>query len=171
MTSKSPHMTPFELIMSRRLHLTRCANTNGALGEQLTLRDMQSWIKRPTGPGLRVLLQELRAVGTEIKGSSFDALFVPQLPAIDFLDIDMVRTALPSMTFIEIKTANQTRVKPGFAGFFFALTESEIRAAQVLGTRHRVALYNRLTTELQLTSVDAILERAKSSTWQLSVQL
>ena len=75
------------------------------------------------------------------------------------------------MCFVEIKSANQARVKPGFSGFFFALTESEIVAAEALGKRHLVALYNKLTGELCLTSVPEILARAKSSNWQLSVQL
>jgi len=75
------------------------------------------------------------------------------------------------MCFIEIKSANQSRVKPGFNGFFFALTESEISAADQLKERHRVALYNKVTGEVLLTSVTEILARAKSSTWQVSVQL
>jgi hypothetical protein len=75
------------------------------------------------------------------------------------------------MTFIEIKAATQTRVKEGFAGFFFALTEGEIAAADALGVQHRVALYNRISGELLLTSVPEILARSRSLNWQLSVQL
>ena len=67
--------------------------------------------------------------------------------------------------------ANQTRVQPGFKGFFFALTESEIAAAERLGSRHRVALFNNSTGELLITSVPEIISRAKSMNWQLSVQL
>lgn len=62
-------------------------------------------------------------------------------------------------------------MKPGFAGFFFALTEGEMAAAEALGSRHRVALFNKLTGELKLSSVQDILARARSSNWQLSVQL
>ena len=75
------------------------------------------------------------------------------------------------MCFVEIKTASQSRVKPGFDGFFFALTESEIVAAEVLGMCQRVALYNKHTGESLLTSISEILTRKKYSTWQLSVQL
>ncbi|GAB3836001.1 hypothetical protein GCM10028821_33690 [Hymenobacter jeollabukensis] len=75
------------------------------------------------------------------------------------------------MVFIEIKTANQARVKDDFSGFFFALTESEIAAAEALGTRHRVALFNNITGAALLTSVADIMARAKSSSWQVSVQL
>lgn len=71
---------------------------------------------------------------------------------------------------VEIKSARQPRVKSGFAGFFLALTESEVVAAEAWRPRHRVALYNRLTGELQLTSVPEILARAKSTNWQLSGQ-
>lgn len=104
-----------------------------------------------------------------IKGSSFDAIAMPY--PIDFADPAAVRSALGEMVFIEIKTANQARTKEGFAGFFFALTESEIAAAEALKERHRVALYNKLTTELLMTSIPEILARARSTTWQLSVQL
>jgi hypothetical protein len=58
-----------------------------------------------------------------------------------------------------------------FSGFFFALTESEIAAAELLGHRHRVALFNNLTGELLISSVPDIIARTRSMTWQLSVQL
>jgi hypothetical protein len=78
-----------------------------------------------------------------IKGSSFDAIAVLVTESINFTDPDTVRAALAKMTFIEIETANQKRVRPGFTGFFFALTEGEIAASEGLGSRHRVALYNK----------------------------
>jgi hypothetical protein len=164
-------MTPLELIQSKRTHAARLANQRGAAGEQASLADMAHWVPRPSGAALKVLLEELRAAGKTIKRSSFDALHIPNNEGLNFLDSEAVRLALPTIDFIEIKTASQARVKPGFAGFFFALTESEIAAAEALGPRHRVALYNKATGELYLTSVPEILERAKSSTWQLSVQL
>ena len=70
-----------------------------------------------------------------------------------------------------IEFASQSRVEPGFSGFFFALTEGEIAAAEILGSRHRVALYNKPAGALLLSSVQEIVQRAKSSNWQLSVQL
>jgi hypothetical protein len=78
---------------------------------------------------------------------------------------------LPDMTFIEVKTANQKRVQPDFSGFFFALTEKEIQAYEVLGDRHCVVLFNAATEQMHRTSVAAILGRARSATWQVSVQL
>ncbi len=164
-------MTPLELIQSKRAHVARLANQRGAAGEQSSLADMEHWIPRPSGAGLKVLLEELRIAGKAIKGTSFDALHIPGVKKLNFLDPVAVRAALPNIDFIEIKSASQARVKPGFAGFFFALTESEISASEVLGARHRVALYNKATGEIQLTTVPDILARAKSSTWQLSVQL
>jgi hypothetical protein len=164
-------MTPLELIRSKREHAARLANQRGAAGEQLALADMLHWTARPSGKGLKVLLAELKATGHVIKSTSFDAIHIPGFVGIDFTDGAAVRAALPRMTFIEIKSASQARVKPGFAGFFFALTEGEMAAAEVLGSRHRVALYNKLTGELQLSSVQDILARARSSNWQLSVQL
>ena len=160
-----------EIIQAKHAHLERFANQSGAAGEAIALLEMEHWIQRPKGAQLKVLLAALGEIGIAIKGSSFDAIALPRSTQVDFSNGTEVRAALPSMCFVEIKTASQSRVKPGFAGFFFALTESEIVAAEQLGLRHRVALYNKLTGELLLTSVSEILTRKKSSTWQLSVQL
>jgi hypothetical protein len=164
-------MTPLELIEAKRRHLARLANQHGAAGESAALVDMANWLPRPRGFGLKVLLQALKDTGVLIKGSSFDAVSVPASSALDFSDPVEVRATLDQMVFIEIKTANQARVGPDFAGFFFALTEAEIAAAEVLGDRHRVALYNNQTGMLLLTSVPEILARARSTNWQVSVQL
>ena len=162
-------MKPLDLLAAKRTHLTRLANQRGASGEAAVIASMENWTARPKGAGLKILLGELLKTGVEIRASSFDAISLPA--PIDFKDAAQVSHALPSMVFIEIKTANQKRVKPGFHGFFFALTESEIAAAEQLGDRHRVALYNAATFELVLTSVSEIIGRARSMTWQLSVQL
>jgi hypothetical protein len=164
-------MKLIEIVQAKRAHIERFANKSGAAGELVALSEMEHWIQRPKGTALKVLLAALRETGVNIKGSSFDAISLPNASLVDFSNAAEVKAALPMMCFVEIKSANQSRVKPGFAGFFFALTESEIVAAEALGARHRVALYNKLTGELQLTSVPEILARTKSSNWQLSVQL
>lgn len=164
-------MNPLEVIKAKRQHLARMANQSGASGELCALTEMKHWVPRPRGAALKVLLSALAETGMLIKGSSFDAVAFPAEEKIDFTDLDTVRSALPRMIFIEIKTANQERVRPGFAGFFFALTEGEIAASEALKERHRVALYNKVSGELLLTSVPEILARTKSMNWQLSVQL
>lgn len=162
-------LKPLEVIAAKRDHLARLANKGGSSGEQHALLIMDRWIARPKGSALRILLEELAVDGVKIRASSFDALALPTM--MDFSDRSQVQLHLPAITFIEIKTANQPRVQPGFKGFFFALTESEIAASEQLGQRHRVALFNKLTGELVLTSVPEILARTKSLNWQLSVQL
>ena len=162
-------MTPIEVISAKRAHLARLANQGGAAGEQDAIVMMEHWIPRPRAGQLKILLGELAKTGIVIKSSGFDALALPG--PVDFDDPISVRSNLAGITFIEIKTANQARVQPGFSGFFFALTESEIAAAECLGKRHKVALFNKLTGELLLTSIPEILGRTKSMTWQLSVQL
>lgn len=162
-------MNAIELIRAKKVHLARLANQKGAAGEALAVGRFETWASRPRGAELNVLLDELAATGVVIRRSSFDAIAMPT--AVDLSDRGSVRSALSSMTFIEIKTSNQGRVKPGFEGFFFALTEHEITAAEQLGSRHKVALFNRVTGELLLTSVQQILARSKSMTWQVSVQL
>ncbi len=162
-------LTPLEVISEKKAHLARLANQGGAAGEQDAIILMEHWVPRPRAAELRILLNELAQTGIVIKSSSFDALALPR--PVDFSSSSSVINSLSEITFIEIKTANQSRVKPGFNGFFFALTESEIAAADLLGDRHRVALFNNLTGELLLTSVPEIIDRTKSMTWQLSVQL
>jgi hypothetical protein len=164
-------MDPLELIESKKRHLARLANQRGASGESTALAGMTNWIPRPRGAGLKILLQALRSSGIEIKGSSFDAISVPVGVSLDFSDLSAVEAALPTMVFIEIKTANQARVGADFSGYFFALTEAEILAAELLRDRHRVALYNNKTGALLMTSVGEILTRARSTNWQVSVQL
>jgi len=162
-------MTPLDIIRSKRAHLERLANQRGAAGEQTALLSMADWRNRPRGVELRALLAALAETGVVIKASSFDALSAPE--PLDFASPDRLREQMAGVTFIEIKTANQSRVREGFGGFFFALTESEIAAADQLGTRHRVALYNSLTAELLMTSVPEIIARSRSMNWQLSIQL
>jgi hypothetical protein len=164
-------MNPLDVIKAKRVHLARLANQQGAAGESRALDDTSNWIARPRGKGLKVLLAALLETGIQIKPSSFDAIELPHALELDFTNEEQVRDLLPQMIVIEIKTANQPRVKSDFSGFFFALTESEIAAAAALGPRHRVALRNNLTNETLLTSVPDIITRAKSSSWQLSVQL
>jgi hypothetical protein len=106
---------------------------------------MANWIARPKGKGLGLLLAALRRTGIDIKWSSFDAIVLPAGQTVDFtLEQDLAR-CLDEMVFVEIKSANQGRVTDNFDGFFFALTESEIKAADALGERHRVALFNKRT--------------------------
>lgn len=162
-------MTPFEIIAAKRVHLARLANSKGAVGETSALLAMAHWTPRPKGSALRLILDELAREGIQIKPSSFDA--IAAIEPLNFADPTQLSAQLRHATFIEIKTANQARVKPGFSGFFFAITESEIAAAEALGSRHRVALFNNLTQELLLTSVPELLARARSTNWQLSVQL
>jgi hypothetical protein len=162
-------MTPTELLAIRRAHVERLSSKSGAAGEVRAIARMPEWQLRPKGEQLRWLLSALRETGIEIKGSSFDAIALSH--PIDLHDEAAIKAALPDMIFVEVKTSSQARVKPGFAGFFFALTENELRAAEQLGDRHVVALFNKATGEMMITSVAAILARSRSTTWQVSVQL
>lgn len=162
-------MTPVELILARKVHLARLVNQRGAAGEVDAIASVTDWIARPKGAQLKLLLEELAATGINIKPSSFDA--IAGANQVDFDDRSSIRAAIDRMVLIEIKTANQPRVKPGFSGFFFALTENEISAADQLGSRHQVALFNKITEKLLLTDIPSILTRSRSTTWQVSVQL
>ena len=156
-----------DLIAIKREHLKRLANQSGAAGEQHVLSENSALFPRPTGRELAALLTTLEQSGIRIKGSSFDAVSLPTGAVANYFDPEIVAKAI----FIEIKTANQTRVQADFTGFFFAFTEGEIQAAEALGSRHRVMLLNRATGQTLLTSVPELLARAKSTTWQVSIQL
>ena len=51
------------------------------------------------------------------------------------------------------------------------IIKNEIKAAETLGNRCLVAFYNKRTSEILMTSVSEIINSAKSSTRQVSVQL
>lgn len=162
-----------ELLKIKREHVQRLANINGAIGESIALGllDGSRFVRRPKGVGLRHLMAALSETGITIKPTSFDVVALSEGRNVDFTSLDSIRLSLPQMRFIEVKTANQKRVKPDFSSFFFALTEGEIRAAEALGSRHGVLLINRATNASLLTTVPEILARARSTTWQVSVQL
>jgi hypothetical protein len=164
-------VTIIELLESKREHIQRLANQRGAAGEASALARLDNCVPRPRGLGLKILLSALLKQGVRIKATSFDAIQLPHSEGINFTDLEAVERDLDQMVFIEIKTANQKRVKPDFTGFFFALSENEIAASEALGWQHRVVLINNITGEVVNTSVSEIISKAKSSTWQLSVQL
>lgn len=164
-------MNPQEVIDLKKKHLLRFANENGAKGEIASIQANDDWIPRPKGQQLKNILAALEQTGIIIKRSSFDAISIPTNTKIDFDDIESIVKYILDITFIEIKSANQERVKEDFSGFFFALTENEINAAEQLGHRHKVALFNKITSKIVITSVPEIVSRSKSMTWQVSVQL
>lgn len=164
-------MNLLEVINLKKQHLARYSNENGAHGELRILKSNDKWIPRPKGAALKLLLSVLKETGISIKPSSFDALSIPEGITIDFNDVDSIKNVISEIVFIEVKTANQDRVKEDFKGFFFALTENEIAAAEVLGSRHQVALFNKKTSKIMMTTVSEIVSRSKSSTWQVSIQL
>jgi len=151
--------------------MARLANQNGAKGEVHAIDSTDNWIPRPKGQELKNLLAALEKTGISIKRSSFDAISLPSSVNIDFNDSDSIESSISKLVFIEIKTANQDRVKEDFSGFFFALSESEIAAADVLGDRHKVALFNNKTGAKLITSVPEIIAKSRSTNWQVSVQL
>lgn len=160
-----------DLLSSKRQHLARLSATSGAKGETAALCAMASWVRRPRGKEWKALSEALSRTGVSIRPSSFDLVAATNGKAIDFRDTPSLEAMLPELTFVEVKTANQTRVREDFSGFFFALTESEILAAEQLGNRHRVLLVNKISGAMLLTSIPEILTRTKSTNWQLSVQL
>ncbi|WP_426685179.1 hypothetical protein [Vibrio harveyi] len=75
------------------------------------------------------------------------------------------------MNFIEIKTTSKNSVKEDFSGYFFALTEGKLNAAEQLKSRHKIALINKVIGTVSMSNVPELLKKAKSKNWQVSVQL
>lgn len=166
-------MDLLELIKLKNMHISRFSSENGKLGERSMLGSQVSWIQRPKGKEMRNLLAVLKQVeGIEIKGTSFDFICSPSDKTVDFNDINLLSDIIHSLTFIELKTCNQTKVTTSdFKNFFFAITENEMKSAQLLGDRYKVFLYHGITGALLETTVQEIIERASSKNWQLSVSL
>ena len=125
---------PIDLINLKREHVKRLANQNGAAGEANVLAANVHYVARPKGRCLDILMAALRESGIVVKRSSFDAVGLPQGRVVDFTDKDAVKANLEDMVFVEIKTANQARVRPDFSEFFFALTESDCSPPKFLST-------------------------------------
>lgn len=120
---------------------------------------------------MKNLLQALVEVGIVVKPRSFDFVLLDTDQTVDWTQIEQIRHLLPKMMFIEVKTTKRKEISGDFSNFFFALTESEIQAAEALGNKHRVVLVNKTTDEMYVTSVPEIIRRSKSTTWQVSVNL
>ncbi|MFN1618290.1 hypothetical protein [Vibrio rotiferianus] len=165
-------MNVLAIIKEKNAHLARYSNENGAIGEELIINNFNELRNRPKGKQSKNLLQALKEKeNIVIKWSSYDALHIPKEIEIDFNDVESIKKSLQFITFIEIKSASQKRVKEDFSGFFFSLTESEISASDQLGDRHQVILFNKRTEKILVTSVPEIINRTKSTNWQVSVQL
>jgi len=155
-----------------RERVDRLTTQNGAAGEAMVIEERENWIPRPKGEELKVLLSVMEEAGTPIKKSAFDAIALPEgCGPVDLRNPVALRRLLPEMTFVEIKTSKQERVKEDFSGFLFSFTHGELLAAQVLKGRHCVALINKLTGKVLITTVQEILARATSKTHSMTVQI
>ncbi|MBY8238363.1 hypothetical protein KW539_10740 [Vibrio fluvialis] len=164
-------MEILEALLKRKAHADRLSNTSGSEGESFAISQNSTWIERPKGQLLDNLLSELKRTGIDIKRTSFDAIELPKGATLDFCSVESIKAHLPQMNFIEIKTTSKSSVKDDFSGYFFAFTEGELSAAEQLQSRHKVALINKVTGTVFMSTVPELLKRAKSMNWQVSVQL
>ncbi|WP_410014865.1 hypothetical protein [Sodalis sp. C49] len=157
-------MNLLELIESKKAYRARFSSENGISGERSLLDSQALWIKRPKGKEMKNLLAALKQFeDIEIKASSFDFVSIPENVTVDFSNISLLSDILKSLTFIELKTCNQKRVTtPDFKNFFFAITENEITASELLGDRHKVVLHNKMTGDKLVTTIHEIINRANS---------
>ncbi|MEZ9266208.1 hypothetical protein AB4508_07595 [Vibrio splendidus] len=162
-------MKILDVIELNKVHLDRLSNQSGSNGEALAVEKYDDMIPRPRGKKLSNLLDVLAETGIEIKKTSFDALACPD--GLDLGNLESIRNLIDQIVFIEIKTTKRKNVTDNFTGYYFGLTESEIDASKVLGDRHKVLLFNLNNRNTLFTSVPEILDRAKSQTWQVSVQI
>jgi len=168
---KAEKLTLHELISLKKQHADRLANQSSAAGESELLDEIASMIPRPKGKTLKVILKALANKGINIKGTSFDAIIVPDGIDVDFSNVESLQASIGELIFVEIKTTKKESVKDDFSGYFFALSEGEIAASEALEERYQVILYNYVQKKYLKTTVADILSRSKSRTWQLSLQL
>ncbi|WP_292039220.1 hypothetical protein [Massilia sp. UBA6681] len=67
-------MELLDILNAKRRHVARLAAERGAYGEAAVIAEMEHWMPRPKGKGLKVLLDALNNTGIAIKKSSFDGL-------------------------------------------------------------------------------------------------
>lgn len=164
-------MNILDSLQLRKEHVNRLSNVTGSEGEALAITQNDLWVKRPKGTELNNLLSELSKINIIIKRTSFDAIALPINNNVDFFCSKSISAGIKEMIFIEIKTTNKEAVKDDFTGYFFAFTEGELSAAEQLGERYKVALLNKRTGNIIMSSVPELLGRAKSMNWQVSIQL
>ncbi|PKG56343.1 hypothetical protein [Shewanella sp. GutDb-MelDb] len=164
-------MDIINILQFRKDHIDRLSNSSGSKGEKLAISQHEDWIERPKGTALKHLISELSKTGINIKRTSFDAIAIPVGNKVDFSSPKSIADHIKEMVFIEIKTTNKKSVKEDFTGYFFAFTEGELNAAEQLGEQHQVALVNKRTGNIVMSSIPRLLTRAKSMNWQVSVQL
>jgi len=129
---------------------------------------------RPTGDGLRNVLAAMEEIGFPgLPSTGFDKIEVPREagPHFTFESEVMVRRWCEEFLFIEVKTCTQIRADESFGNFLFSFPETEIRAAELLGDRYVVILYNKLTEKTLRTSIPELIARTSSTAWQLTLQL
>lgn len=150
-------------------------NTTGARGERRIVQVHPHRVKRPNGHGLQFLLNAMADIGyPDIPPTGFDAVDIPQEAhegGFTFSSNRMVREWCEHFRFVEVKTCTQERADDGFGRFLFGFPYAEIRAAEILGDRYIVVLYNSLTGQIRESSLPDLLGRASSKAWQLTVQL
>lgn len=84
--------------------------------------------------------------GIELKKRGFDCVELKWLAALN--DLEKLRSVLDSICLFEVKASGAKRrasVSPGFVGFGFTLTGSELSNARALGRNFRFLLVNSQT--------------------------
>ena len=163
-------MRHIDELEGKRKKLSKAATTRGSEGEQGAMMLFKNLIDRPKGKDMKNLLQALSQLGLNIKPTSFDKIDSGGIE-INFSDVNHLVKILSQITFIEVKSTDRKSIPEDFSGYFFALTENEIDASIILGDRYKVLLINKVTGYSKWTTVKALLERAKSKTWQVSLNL
>ena len=163
-------MRQIDELEEKRVKLSKAATTRGAEGEKDAMILFENLIDRPKGKDMKNLLDALTQLDLNIKSTSFDKIDSGGVN-IDFSDVNHLVQILPRLTFVEVKSTDRASIPEDFSGYFFAITENEIDASIILGEQYRVLLINKVTGYKKWTTVQALLERAKSKTWQVSLNL
>jgi len=121
----------------------------------------------PTARQRQNLLVAFAKRGKVVYGKAFDVVKLSGI--VDLDDLTEVEKHLGLVTIYEIKSTRK-KLRPDFAGYFFALTAAEVLVAQSLKNQFGFVLVNTGTCEHLEMTLSEIFGRAKGiyPTWSIS---
>ncbi len=120
----------------------------------------------PTAVQRQNLLVAFAKRGKVVYGKAFDILRLSGTVNLD--DLAAVEAQLSAISVFEIKYSRK-KLRPDFAGYFFALTAAEVLVAQSLKNQFKFVLVNTGTGDHLEMSLSEIFSRAKGiyPTWSI----
>ncbi|EPR44201.1 hypothetical protein dsx2_1796 [Desulfovibrio sp. X2] len=127
---------------------------------EVTALEALGCIPKPKGQGLENLLA-IAGKG-KVGKRAFDGLLLPRGLVIDYNDKAAIKTHRTNIIFIEVKTTGREGIGMDFQGFYFSMSDNEMKAAKALGKRYRFAFHNRRTGQTMLLTYAQLMRRVRA---------